>query len=109
MKAGVYTLLLVLVIILAPSIPIVYAQQSTPPSINMTPSMKVLVYSDGSIRVLYNLGIVIENAVKNTTGNIVISYSEKSTEDHIHVVFGGGGEVKPLTPDMEVSSSSFSI
>jgi len=109
MNVRVYALLLALVIILAPSIPIVYAQQSTPPSINITPSMKVLVYPDGSIRVLYNLGIVIENAVENMAGNMVLSYSEKSTEEHMYVVFGGGGEVRPLIPGMEVSSSSFSI
>ena len=106
----VYVLLLTLVVLSLFSTPAIYAQQPVSPPINMDSSMRVLVYPDGAIRVLYSLGMSIENAAgKNTTGSISLSYREEITEDHMYVVFSGVGEVKPLSPGMKVSSSSFSM
>ena len=106
----VYVLLLTLVVLSLFSTPAIYAQQPVSPPINIDSSMRVLVYPDGAIRVLYSLGMSIENAAgKNTTGSISLSYREEITEDHMYVVFSGVGEVKPLSPGMKVSSSSFSM
>lgn len=104
----VYVLLLMLIVLSVLSAPIVYAQRPVPPPMNMNSSMKVLVYPDGAIRVLYSLDVFMRDVVENTIGNILLSYREESTEDHMFVVFSGVGEVKPLSPGMEVSSSSFS-
>lgn len=106
----VYVLLLTLIVLSLFSASAIYAQQPVSPPIDMDSSMRVLVYPDGAIRVLYNLGISIENAAgKTTTGSILLSYREEITEDHMYVVFSGVGEVKPLSPGMKVSSSSFSM
>jgi len=110
MLTGAYALALILIIVSsAIPIPMVYAQQYTLPTVNMKPSMEILVYPDGSIRVIYELNAVIENIRNNVTGNIMLGYHEESTENGMYVEFGGGGEVKPITPSKKTASSEFSI
>lgn len=89
----------------------VFAQQYAPPSptINMSPIMDVLVYPDGSIRVLYNLSVVVENIGSNATGFISLDYVAKEVENHSWLLISGGGELGPVKPGTVKSTTMLSI
>ncbi len=73
------------------------------PSINLKPQMKLIIYPDGGLRILYNLTGSIKNLITNLTGEIYFNSTWYETNNSSRISSTGNVNLKPLN-ETEISS-----
>ena len=70
--------------------------------------MKLIIYPDGSLRILYNLTGSIKNLITNLSGEVYLNSTWYETNNHSRISLTGHVNLKPLN-ETEISSTNNSV